>query len=204
MSPKLRAMRSKPANLALITVAQVLVLSLWFAGTAAGPGMLREAREVMPGFQAWLTSAVQAGFVIGTLVSATLSLPDRVDPRLVFAVSGLVGAAVNAAILAVPLGGAADIFARMLTGAALAGVYPVGMKLAAGWADRADTGLVVGLLVGGLTLGSASPHLVNALGGLDWRITLAAASIAAVAGALLIALVRLGPRHAAAARFEPA
>jgi len=197
-------MRSKPANLALITVAQVLVLALWFSGTAAGPGMLREASEAIPSFQAWLTSAVQAGFVIGTLVSATLSLPDRVDPRLVFAMSAVAGAAVNAAILVLPLGTAADIAARMLTGVALAGVYPVGMKLAAGWADKADTGLVVGLLVGGLTLGSASPHLVNALGGLDWRLTLGAASAAAMLGAGMIGLVRLGPRHAAASRFDPA
>jgi MFS family permease len=166
--------------------------------------MLREASHAIPGFQAWLTSAVQAGFVIGTLVSATLSLPDRVDPRLVFAVSAVAGAVVNAAILVLPLGTAADIAARMLTGVALAGVYPVGMKLAAGWADKADTGLVVGLLVGGLTLGSASPHLVNALGGLDWRLTLSAASAASMLGAGMIAFVRLGPRHAAASRFDPA
>jgi MFS family permease len=194
--------QGKPANLALIVAAQVLALSLWFSGTAAGRGMLRDATEAVPGFQAWLTSAVQAGFVAGTLVSALLSLPDRFDPRRVFAVSALTGTVVNAAILLLPLGSEADIVARFLTGAALAGVYPVGMKLAAGWATKADTGLVVGLLVGGLTLGSASPHLVNALGGLDWRTTLGAASVAALAGSGLILLARLGPRHAAAARFD--
>ena len=196
--------QAKPANLALITVAQVLTLSLWFSGTAAGPGMLGEAVGAIPGFQAWLTSAVQAGFVCGTLLSAILSLPDRFDPRRVFAASALAGAAVNAAILLLPLGTQADILARFLTGAALAGVYPVGMKLAAGWANRADMGLVVGLLVGGLTLGSASPHLLNALGGLHWRTTLGAASVAAVAGSVLIVFVRLGPRHAATPRFDPA
>jgi len=196
--------QAKPANLALITAAQVLALSLWFSGTAAGPGMLRAALSPIPGFQAWLTSSVQAGFVVGTLLSAVLSLPDRVDPRGLLAAASLAGAAVNALILLLPVGGPADIFARFLTGVALAGVYPVGMKLAAGWADRADTGLVVGLLVGGLTLGSAAPHLVNAFGGLDWRVTLVSASAAAVLGAALILMVRLGPRHATAARFDPA
>ncbi len=197
-------MRGKPANLALLTLAQVLALSLWFSGTAAGPGMLREAGAVGGGFQALLTSAVQAGFVLGSLASAALALPDRYDPRRVFAAAVLLGAAANAAILALPAGSDSIILARFLTGAALAGVYPVGMKLAAGWADRGDTGLVVGLLVGGLTLGSASPHLANALGGLDWRLTLVAASLGAVAAAGLIGLIRLGPRHAAAPRFNPA
>jgi MFS family permease len=197
----------KAANLALITVAQVLALSLWFSGTAAGPGMARdtvaEAAAVGAGFQALLTGAVQAGFVLGTLASAAFALPDRYDPRWVFAVAALLGASTNAAILLLPVGAEAAIVARFATGAALAGIYPVGMKLAVNWADRGDTGLVVGLLVGGLTLGSASPHLVNALGGLDWRVTLGTASAAAVAAAGLIGLARLGPRHKPAPPFAP-
>lgn len=198
-------MAGKAANLALIIAAQVLALSLWFSGTAAGPGMAREAAAAAgAGFQSLLTGAVQAGFVAGTLFSAALSLPDRYDPRRVLAAAALLGAAANAAMLAVPAGADAAIAARFATGAALAGVYPVGMKLAAGWADRGDTGLVVALLVGGLTLGSASPHLVNALGGLDWRLTVGAASLAAVAGAALVGLAELGPRHAPApSGFRP-
>lgn len=198
-------MAGKAANLALIIAAQVLALSLWFSGTAAGPGMAREAAAAAgAGFQSLLTGAVQAGFVAGTLFSAALSLPDRYDPRRVLAAAALLGAAANAAMLAVPAGADAAIAARFATGAALAGVYPVGMKLAAGWADRGDTGLVVALLVGGLTLGSASPHLVNALGGLDWRLTVGAASFAAVAGAALVGLAELGPRHAPApSGFRP-
>ena len=196
-------MSGKAANLAVITAAQVLALSLWFSGTAAGPGMVREAGAAAgSGFQASLTSAVQAGFVLGTLISAGLALPDRYDPRRVFAAAALLGASANAAILVLPFGAAVP--ARVATGAALAGVYPVGMKLAVGWADRGDTGRVVGLLVGGLTLGSASPHLVNALGGLEWRTTLGVASLAALAAAGLIGRVRLGPRHAPAAQFAPA
>jgi hypothetical protein len=152
----------KAANLALITAAQVLALSLWFSGTAAGPVMAREAgAAVGTGFQAMLTGAVQAGFVAGTLASAVLALPDRYDPRRVFATAALLGAAANAMIVLLPAGTETAIAARFVTGMALAGVYLVGMKLAAGWADRGDTGLVVGLLVGGLTLGSALPHLAT-------------------------------------------
>lgn len=194
--------REKARNLALITLAQVLALSLWFSGTSAGPGMAAAAGSAAGGyFQAWLTGAVQVGFVAGSLVSALLGLADRHDPRLVFGAAALLGASANAAILALPLG-MGDIAARCLTGMALAGIYPVGMKLAVGWADCGDAGLVVGLLVGGLTLGSASPHLVNALGGLDWHITIAAASVAALAAAALVGLVRLGPQHAPAPPFK--
>ncbi|MDP3414573.1 MFS transporter, partial [Falsiroseomonas sp.] len=184
----------KRKNVALITLAQVLALSLWFSSTAAGPGMLLEAPSRGSFYQALLTSAVQAGFVLGTLVSAALALPDRFDPRRVFALATLLGAAANGTILLLPPGAEGVIVARFVTGMALAGVYPVGMKLAAGWADRGDMGLVVGLLVGGLTLGSAAPHLVSALGGVAWRPVLAMASLTAVAAALLVGLVRLGPR----------
>ena len=191
------------ANLALITLAQVLALSLWFSGTAAGPAMAREA-ALPPGFLAWLTGGVQAGFVLGTLVSAVLALADRLDPRRLVAAACLLGATANAVILALPPGDPSVILARGVTGAALACVYPVGMKLATGWAGPRDAGLVVGLLVGGLTLGSASPHLVNALGGLGWRVTVGAASAAAVAAAGLVLAARLGPRHAPAPPFRPA
>lgn len=198
-------MTGKPANLAVLVLAQVLALGLWFSGTAAGPGMAREAAEAVgPGFQAWLTGAVQAGFVAGTLVSAGLALPDRHDPRAIFAASALLGAAANAALLILPIGSEAAIAARFITGATLAGVYPVGMKLAAGWATRGDTGAIVGLLVGGVTLGSSLPHLANTFGGADWRATVLAASAAAVAAAGLIALARLGPLHAKAPPFHPA
>jgi len=194
----------KARNVALITLAQVLALSLWFSSTAAGPAMLAEAPSRGNFYQALLTSAVQAGFVLGTLVSAALALPDRFDPRRVFALAALLGAAANGAILLLPPGADGVIVARFVTGMALAGVYPVGIKLAAGWADRGDMGLVVGLLVGGLTLGSAAPHLVSALGGVAWRPVLAVASLTAVAAALLVGLVRLGPRHAPAPPFRPA
>ena len=194
----------KRSNLAIITLAEILALSLWFSGTAAGPGLIAEADAPIASFQAWLTSAVQAGFVAGTLVSAALALPDRFDPRRVFSLACLLGATANAIILILPPGGLGDVLCRAATGVALAGIYPVGMKLAAGWATRNDTGLVVGLLVGGLTLGSALPHAVNALGGLAWRPTIAAASIGALVAAGIIGRAALGPLHTPAPRFRPA
>jgi MFS family permease len=165
-------------------MAQVLALALWFAGTAAGPDMARAHAAIGPDFQALLTGAVQAGFVIGTLASAVLGLPDRFDPRRLFAACAVAGALANAAILLLPLGSPAVVAARLITGIALAGVYPVGMKLAVAWASRGDTGLVVGLPVGALTLGSALPHLVNALGGVSWPVTLSVASFAALLAAV--------------------
>ncbi|MCO6414917.1 MFS transporter [Siccirubricoccus sp. KC 17139] len=195
-------MTAKFRSLALVTLAQLLALSLWFSGTAAGPAMARDA-PLPPGFLAWLTGGVQAGFVLGTLASAALALPDRLDPRRLVAAACLLGAAANAALLLLPPGDPWMIAARGATGLALACIYPVGMKLAAGWAGPRDAGLVVGLLVGGLTLGSGAPHLVNALGGLDWRLTVGAASLGALLGAVLILGVRLGPRHAKAPPFRP-
>jgi MFS family permease len=145
---------------------------------------------------------VQAGFVVGCLASATLGLVDRVDPRRLFALAALVGALANALLLVVDPASWPGPLLRFVTGACMAGVYPVGMKLASTWA-KGDMGLMVGILVGALTLGSASPYLLSVLGGIDWRVTLAAASASALAAALLVALVRLGPNVTATPRFEP-
>ena len=192
---------AKWPNLALLAAVQVLALALWFSGTAIVPALKAEA-ALSPFAQSLFTSAVQVGFVAGTLVSAVLGLPDRWDPRALFMWAALLGASANALILAVPPDGAAVVALRFVTGIAMAGVYPVGMKLAAGWA-KGDLGLMVGLLVGALTVGSAVPHLFNALGGVDWRLTIGAASLSAGAAALLIRLFRLGPNHRPAQHFDP-
>jgi MFS family permease len=176
-------------------------MALWFSASAVVAALVAEYR--LSGFaQALLTSGVQLGFVIGSLASAVLGLADRLDPRRFFMASALVAAAANAAILLVPGDSALVPLLRLITGICMAGIYPVGMKLAATWA-RGDMGLMVGLLVGALTLGSATPHLFNALGGIDWRFTLAAASASALAAALLINLAGLGPNRAPAPRFDP-
>lgn len=193
-SPKIR-------SITLLLVAEVAAMSLWFVSAAVLPDMLREA-ALSPFRQAALSSGVQAGFVVGALASAVLGLADRFDPRRVFALSAVGAAIANAAILAAEPGGAVAIVARVLTGALLAGVYPVGMKIAVGWGQK-DRGFLVGALVGALTLGSALPHLIALAGGADWRVTVAAASLAAAGAGLLCLAVSLGPHHSRAARFDP-
>jgi len=165
------------------------------------PALVREYS--LSGFaQAALTSGVQAGFVAGCLVSAILGLPDRVDPRSLFAWCAVAGSAANALLLAVDPASAAMPLLRFATGVALAGVYPVGMKLASTWA-KGDMGLMVGILVGALTLGSALPHLFNAFGGVQWRVPVVASSITAIAAALLIGRAGLGPNRVASPPFDP-
>jgi len=176
-------------------------MSLWFVSAAVLPEMTAEA-GLSSARGAALSSAVQIGFVIGALGFAILGLADRFDPRRVFFLSGLVAAAANALLLVTAIGGTEQIVLRVITGAALAGVYPVGMKIAVGWGQK-DRGLLVGLLVGALTLGSASPHLFALLGGLDWRVTVGVASLASALGAVLILLTQLGPFHSRAPRFDP-
>src|SRR5271165_5315079 len=156
-------------------------MALWFSASAVTPALAAEF-HLSTFSQAALTSGVQAGFVIGCLASALLGLPDRMDPRRLFAVSAAAGALSNAVLLAIDPSTPAAPLLRVATGICMAGIYPVGMKLVATWA-RGDMGLMVGILVGALTLGSAAPHLFNALGGLDWRPTVAGSS----AGALFAA-----------------
>ncbi len=188
-------------SLALLMLAEVAAMSLWFVSAAVLPDMLRET-ALSPFRQAALSSGVQAGFVIGALASAVLGLADRFDPRRVFAASAIGAGLINATLLIDPPGGAAAITARVITGALLAGVYPVGMKIVVGWGEK-DRGFMVGALVGALTLGSASPHLISLFGGADWRVTVAAASVASIAAGLIVLGTKLGPHHGIAARFDP-
>jgi MFS family permease len=192
----------KLCALAVIAICQVAVLGLWFSATAIVPAL--RAEFGLDDFLASLfSSAVMAGFVCGTLFSAVLGLADRLDNRRLFMACALAGAAANAAILAVEPVSYTVVVLRFVTGACMAGVYPVGMRMVASWARR-DLGLLVGLLTGALTLGSAAPHLFGAFAGADWRATLIVASAVAVAGGLSINLARLGPNQAKAPPFNPA
>lgn len=195
-------MSLKSRSILLLIVCEVLAVTLWFSATAAVADLLE--RGLIAGHQAGLlTTAVQLGFVAGTLASAWWGLADRIDPRRLFAGATAAGAAANLAILAVGFDSPATVVLRFVTGAMLAGVYPVGMKIAAGWASGRGVGLLIGTLVGALTLGSALPHLVNAASGLDWRTTVLVSSGAAGLAALGMAGVGLGPGHARSARFVP-
>ncbi len=191
---------SKSRSIALLVLAECGAMSLWFVSAAILPDMLAE--QPIPRLaQALLSSGVQAGFVLGAIASAMLGIADRFDPRRVIMGSALTAALVNACLLVFPIGGALAIAARIVTGALLAGVYPVGMKIAVGWGLE-DRGFLVGLLIGALTLGSASPHLAALMGGADWHIAVIATSLAALMAGLLMLAVDLGPLHARSPRFD--
>lgn len=190
-------------SLLLIVLAQVLALSVWFSGAAALPDLIASG-GLSPFRQAALTSAVQAGFVLGALASALLGLPDRFDARRVFATGAAIAGVANLIALACPPGSLAMIATRLAAGAALALVYPVGMKLAASWA-RGDTGFLVGLLVGALTLGSALPFIFN-IAALDiaWQAPFAISAVSAVCAAGLILGAQGGPGLRPAPPLRPA
>jgi len=179
-----------------------LGMTLWFSATAANAAIVGEF-HLSSGQTAWLTMAVQGGFVIGTLVSAILNLPDVINARRLFAIGCLIAAAANVALIGA--GGAPALIAlRVATGGALAWVYPPGMKIAAGWFQE-RRGAALGVLIGALTVGSAFPHLLAAASTtVPWRTLMAAASaLALIGGALVIVCVADGPYVAASARFDP-
>lgn len=190
----------RTASIAVIVACQVAAMTLWFSATAIIP-VLQAERGLDSTTASLFTSAVQFGFVVGTLVSAILSLADRIDPRRLFMWSALIASVANGSILLFDPSSTPVIVLRFVTGVCMAGVYPVGMKLASTWA-KGDMGFLLGLLVGALTLGSAAPHLFNALGGIDWRLTLATGSVSALIAALTIRFSSIGPNVGKAPPFN--
>ena len=189
--------------LLLLALAELLAMSLWFSASAVVPE-LEEAWSMGPGTAAWLTMSVQLGFVAGAVLSAVFTLSDVWNPRWLFLGASLAGAASTASIAAFAEGPGTAVPLRFATGMALAGVYPPGMKIMAGW-FREKRGLAIGVLVGALTVGSAAPHLLRPLGGIGrWRPVLYLASALAVAGGVLAAtVVEDGPYQAPSAPFDP-
>ena len=192
---------TKWRSVTILFVSQVFAMSLWFVSAAVLPEMVREF-DLSPWRQAALSSAVQAGFVIGAIAFAIFGWSDRYDPRRVFALAAITGGLVNALLLVIPADANAAIALRLVTGALLAGVYPVAMKIVVGWGLR-DRGFLVGALVGALTLGSASPHLMAYLGDSDWRTTVLLSSLAAIFAGAMCLWAGLGPYHGTATRFDP-
>ena len=195
------ALPGKTRSVVLLLLAEVAAMSLWFVSAAVLPAMQAEF-DLSPFVQASLSSSVQAGFVTGALVSAVLGIADRYDPRRVFAASAIAAGLINALLLIVHPASGTAIAARFMTGALLAGVYPVGMKIITGWGIK-DRGFLTGALVGALTLGSAAPHLIALAGGANWRITIIIASLAAISAGIAGLFTGLGPHHVLAARFNP-
>jgi len=186
--------------LGLLSLAELLALSLWFSASAVLPALSREWALGDTG-RAGLTIAVQLGFIVGTLVAALCNLPDVLPPRALMMWGALAGAAANA-VLALWVEHLVPALAlRFLTGICLAGAYPPAMKIAATW-FREGRGLAIGLLVAALTVGSAAPHLIRGLTDLPWRHTLLAASGLAALGALAVTLVTEGPFRFPPARFD--
>jgi MFS family permease len=188
--------------LALVAVGQFLGMTLWFSATAAAPRISAEL-SLSATQAAWLTIAVQGGFVLGTLTSALLNLADVINARRLFAAGCLAGATANAAIALAEAPGAI-IALRCITGMSLACVYPPGMKIAAGWFTN-RRGTALGVVVGALGLGSAFPHLLAwTATDISWRtLMLASSGLALAGGALVVLLVRDGPHVAASAPFDP-
>ena len=187
--------------LVLLSLAELLGMSLWFSAAAVVPA-LRVEWNLSDSSVSWLTIAVQLGFVCGTLLSAFLNLPDVISVRYLFAVSAFAGALTNAAFGGYAHSALTGIVLRFMTGLFLAGVYPPGMKIMATWFQR-SRGMALGVLVGALTLGKASPYLVNGLGSANWRQNIFFISLLAVAGGLIVLLfVGDGPYTLPAAKFD--
>ena len=188
--------------LVIIVFAQLAGTSLWFAGNAVIEGLSADL-GLPPTALGPVTSAVQLGFIAGTLAFAILTIADRFSPSKVFFVSGLIGALMNSALILVDVDYGGLLALRFATGFCLAGIYPVGMKIAS---DHFPQGLgkALGFLLGALALGTASPHLVRAiLEDLPWRfVLLTTSTFCVVGGAIVLLFVPDGPNRRAAKKLD--
>ena len=202
-SPQLRPVEESPSRraLLLLSIAELLAMSLWFTGTAVLPQVTAVWHSGLA-LGAWLTIAVQIGFSLGAVTFALFNIPDIYSPITVFVVSAIAAATANAAFAFVAAEPLWALLLRGATGFFLAGVYPVGMKIIAGWFQR-GRGLALGVMIGALTVGSAVPHAVNSLGGIPWRSVVLLSSGQALAGAVVVAfLVRQGPYAMPSSRLD--
>ncbi len=188
--------------LPVIVFSQFAGTSLWFAGNAILPELISEF-GFPPSVLGSITSAVQFGFIIGTLLFALLAIADRFSPRIIFLLSALGGAILNTLI---PWSNGdlnTILVLRFATGFALAGIYPVGMKIASGW-YKGSLGKALGYLVGALVLGTAFPHLIAGLQlDINWRSVLWVLSLLAVAGGMsMILFVPDGPYQKKGQHFD--
>jgi MFS family permease len=188
--------------LALVALAELLGMSVWFAANAVAP-QLAARWSLSPSETGWLSTVVQLGFVIGTALAALLNLADLLPARAYFSISAVLAALANVALLVVP-GYRTALLCRALTGVCLAGVYPPAMKMAATW-FRTRRGLAIGVVVGALTIGKAVPYLVHALPGAGVSEVVVCASLAALLAAALVAIAyHDGPAPFPRRPFDPA
>lgn len=198
-------MDDRPAGqrqqLIVLAIGLVLAMSPWFS-TSAALGQLRERWDLSATGGSWLTIAVQLGFVLGAVGSSIVGLADRIPPRRLILLSSVLAAVANASIVITDGYGAA-LVARLVTGAALAGVYPPALKAMSGW-YRVGRGFALGAMIAALTVGSALPHLINALADLQWQPLLLVISVLTVIGGLVVDRIGSdGPYVVTSARPEP-
>lgn len=179
----------------LIVLAQWLGTSLWFSPNSAADDLM-VAWHIGAGAFAWLIASTQAGFIAGTLWLAYTGLADRYSASRLFALSCVAGAAINGIFV---IGGASfevGILLRFLVGVCLAGIYPLGMKMIVGWVGP-KSGAALGVLVGMLTLGTALPHGIRAVGvAWSWQTVVGVSSLLAMGGAMLMVWLGDGPHLA--------
>mgnify|MGYP006092961751 FL=1 len=193
--------RSKLRALILVSLATFFSLSVWFS-TNAISGALEVEKSIDESSMAILTIAVQLGFVFGTLLIAVTNLSDLINARTLFAYAGVLAALVN--LLVIPFDSTpALIAARFATGAFLGGVYPPAMKVISGWYTK-GRGFALGTMVGALTIGSGSPHLLRSVFSENWQAVIIGSSVLAISGGLILKfLVKDGPHEVRGAKFNP-
>lgn len=188
--------------LPVIVFSQFAGTSLWFAGNAVVPDLIKEL-NLLEMFVGFITMAVQSGFIIGTLIFAVLSIADRFSPVKVFLFCAVLGALSN--LTTIFASNFTEVMlARVFTGFFLAGIYPVGMKIASDW-HKEGLGKALGYLVGALVLGTAFPHFIKSIGGdLPWRYVMISTSfLSAFGGFVLFLTVKDGPFRIKSSSFKP-
>ena len=193
--------QSKSRALILVSLATFFSLSVWFS-TNAISGALEVEKSIDESSMAILTIAVQLGFVFGTLLIAVTNLSDLINARTLFAYAAVLAALAN--LLVIPFDSTpALIAARFATGAFLGGVYPPAMKVISGWYTK-GRGFALGTMVGALTIGSGSPHLLRSVFSENWQAVIIGSSVLAISGGLILKfLVKDGPHEVKGAKFNP-
>jgi MFS family permease len=193
--------QSKSRALILVSLATFFSLSVWFS-TNAISGALEVEKSIDESSMAILTIAVQLGFVFGTLLIAVTNLSDLINARTLFAYAAVLAALAN--LLVIPFDSTpALIAARFATGAFLGGVYPPAMKVISGWYTK-GRGFALGTMVGALTIGSGSPHLLRSVFSENWQAVIIGSSVLAISGGLILKfLVKDGPHEVRGAKFNP-
>lgn len=188
--------------LPVIVFSQLAGISLWFAGNAIITD-LQSAMNVGIEDTGIVTSAVQLGFIFGSMMFALLSISDRYSPRRIFLLCSILGSGSTLLIYFLASDLLSLLILRFVTGFFLAGIYPIGMKIAAGW-YKEKLGNAIGFLVGSLVLGTAFPHLIKSIGSsLEWQnIIFIISGFSVIGGVAMYVFVSDGPYISSGTKFN--